>query len=291
MIKEFAVEPEVMATWQHFREIFDDLGVCHGRLVAIYPSDWIDRVRKRALDLSPPVRAAAITERMRQTPNRFIRTVLAFDKGKDWLTNAENHATPGEFDAVVARKNPRGKSRVLVAGEFSRGQPPWAAPTQKELPRTPHDLLRCAKLLLAVSEELVLVDRNFDAVEERFREPFAALVASRGAGKPWRRCELHVAHPTDKAGALDKTVLKSRIHHMRFHLPALVPAGTTLEIFFWIRRPGGKRLHPRFILTEVGGLQPDYGLDEGDSVGDTTIVALMAESVWETARADYCATS
>ena len=26
MIREFAIEPEVMATWQHFRELWDDFG-------------------------------------------------------------------------------------------------------------------------------------------------------------------------------------------------------------------------------------------------------------------------
>lgn len=74
-------------------------------------------------------------------------------------------------------------------------------------------------------------------------------------------------------------------------LAPLIPGRTKLHLFFWRRRLGGKRLHPRFILTELGGLQPDYGLDEGDATGDTTIVSLMAEDIWQTARADYCSTS
>jgi hypothetical protein len=78
---------------------------------------------------------------------------------------------------------------------------------------------------------------------------------------------------------------------MQYHLPALIPSGTKLKAFFWLRKPEGKRLHPRFILTEMGGLQPDYGLDEGDAVGDTTIVSLMSENVWQTARSDYCSGS
>jgi hypothetical protein len=144
-------------------------------------------------------------------------------------------------------------------------------------------------LLLSASEELVLVDPNFDAAEPRFRDPFAALLQIRPAARLWRRCELHVAHPLDK-GQPDKAVLGNRIHHMNYHLPALIPNGTKLKVFFWLRKPGGKRMHPRFILTELGGLQPDYGLDEGDSVKDTTIISLISEEVWQTTWGDYCAT-
>jgi hypothetical protein len=142
-----------------------------------------------------------------------------------------------------------------------------------------------------VSDELVLVDPKFDASEPRFRDPLAKLVQIRPMTRPWRRCELHVAHPLVRGGQPDKAVLGMRLHHMNRHLPALIPTGSILKVFFWLRKLGGKRLHPRFILTELGGLQPDYGLDEGDSAQDTTIISLMSEEVWRTARADYCAAS
>ncbi len=52
MIKEVAVEPEVMATWSHFRELWDDLGVSRGRLVAEYPPNWREEVVRVALKTS-----------------------------------------------------------------------------------------------------------------------------------------------------------------------------------------------------------------------------------------------
>lgn len=194
MIHEFAIEPEVMATWQYFREIFDDLGVCNGRLAAIYPSDWIDRVRKLAQSLSKPVRAAAIAERMRQNPHRFIQSGRVFDKGKDWLRNAESHLDPGGFEAVVARKNPRDMSRVLLAGDFLRSQPPWHVPRQKKVAREAAALAECAALLLASSSEIMLVDPNFDASEPRFKDPLMTFLGMKASGKPWRRCELRSRH-------------------------------------------------------------------------------------------------
>jgi hypothetical protein len=281
MIREFAIEPEVMATWPHFREIFDDLGVCHGRLAAMYPADWIDRVRRLALSLSPPVRAAAIAERMRQYPDRFIRAGRAFDKGKDWLANAESHAVAGGFDGVVARKNPRDKSRVLVAGQFSRSQPPWHVPRQKKVARDAAAFARCAALLLASSEEIMLVEPNLDASEPRFKDPLMTLLGMRASGKPWRRCELHVDRPPND------TALENRKYNAQRQLAEVVPTGTTVRLHFWLRKTGGEKLHPRFLLTELGGIQFDYGLDAGDAPGDTTIVTLMDHDLWQAVRADY----
>lgn len=66
----------------------------------------------------------------------------------------------------------------------------------------------------------------------------------------------------------------------------LIPAGTSLTVFL---RPGlpDKRMHPRFVLTERGGIQFDYGLDEGHGPGDTTHVVLLEHEVFLQRRREY----
>ena len=127
----------------------------------------------------------------------------------------------------------------------------------------------------------MLVDPNFDASEPRFRDPLIAFLSVRPGGKPWRRCELHVYRPQD-----DK-VLENRIYHSNRQLAEVVPTGTTLRLHFWAGKSGGEKLHPRFLLTELGGIQFDYGLDAGGGPTDTTIVTLMDQELWQTVRADY----
>jgi hypothetical protein len=39
-------------------------------------------------------------------------------------------------------------------------------------------------------------------------------------------------------------------------------------------------MHPRFVLTERGGIQFDYGIDEGQGPGDTTHVILLEHDVF-----------
>ena len=287
MIKEIAVEPEVMANWNHFRDIWADCGVSRGRLLVEYPPDWRETVCRRAFEVNS-TKAAGIMVRLKpgpgQTdPKRWIPTNRSYDKGREWLANAERHEPPNAFDVIVARANPRSKSRVVVAGDFPKDQPPWKTGTQSEVPRTAAGLVSCAGCLLRVSTQLVMVDQNFDAREPRFLEPFKAFVCAR---PKWQRCELHVAHPMAN-GRPDKQVLENRIYHMKQQLAPVIPTGCTLRVRFWYRRQDGKRLHPRFVMTEYGGLQYDYGLDEGDSTNDTTIVSLMDADVWQTVRADY----
>jgi hypothetical protein len=144
---------------------------------------------------------------------------------------------------------------------------------------------------LRASNELVLVEPNFNADEPRFRDSFQAFVQCREDGRLWNRLELHVKFPTDRDGKYFPGALANRISGFEHHLAPLIPAGSRLTVYFWQRKPGGKKLHPRFILTELGGLQPDYGLDEGDAEGDTTIVSLMDEAIWQKVRGDFCETS
>jgi hypothetical protein len=285
MIREFAVEPEVMANWTHFRELWEDFGVSCGRLISEYPHDWRDQVCRKAYELSS-TKAASIAARLKPGPGqsfakKWIPTSRAYDRGKDWLNNAEGQKPENQFVGIVARKNPRAKSRVLVAGEFLKDQPPWKAERQRKVVRTPHELAKCVHLLLEASDEILLIDPNFDSTEPRFKDPLLAFLHRRPNKRAWRRCELHTDRP--KGG----DVLENRKSHVRRNLPDVVPAGTTLRVHFWDRNPDGEKLHPRFLVTELGGVQFDYGLDSGDAPNDKTIVTLLDHELWQTVRADY----
>jgi hypothetical protein len=280
VIREFAVEPEVMATWQHFRELWEDFGAGKGRLAALYPSDWTSRVSKLAQTLSPPVRAASVAAKLQHHPHKFVAANRPFDKGKDWLRNAEEQKPGNEFSGIIARKNPRDLSRVLVAGEFPKDQPPYASVMQGKVPRTAEAIAACARLLLVRAEELILVDRNFDPSKPQFCDPLLKLLSPAGRLTAWRRCELHTA-------AADLVSSQpNRAHNFAHYLKRALPNGSLITVHFWQRRPGGEKLHARYLLTELGGLQFDYGLDTGEP-GETTVVTLLDHSLWVQLREDY----
>lgn len=281
MIKEFAVEPEVMATWAHFQSLFEDFGVGRGRLISRYPKNWAQEVERLAHQISPPVRASAIAAKVFAHKQKFIPARRDYDSNKSWLVNAEKQMTVRPFHAVIAQQNPRGHRAVRVAEEFDKGDAPYHVETQQSVPRTAEALAQCAKLLLSVCEELQLVDPHFDPAEPRFAKTLQAMLSIRSsAPQRLKVLEIH----TEKKWTFNR---QNREDHLCRAFQNVIPSGTTLRVHFWQQRPGGEKLHPRFLLTEMGGLQYDYGLDEGDSQHEPTVVTLMDHGLWQKVRADY----
>jgi hypothetical protein len=58
-------------------------------------------------------------------------------------------------------------------------------------------------------------------------------------------------------------------------------------VLLWPGLPDKEKLHPRFVLTERGGMHIDYGLDEGQSSNETTLVSLLEHRVFADLRQNY----
>ena len=164
MIKEFAVEPSVMADWNHFRVLWEDFGVAKGRLISRYPKTWNRDVYELAQKLNEkPVRAASICETIRQGKNRFIPSRRDYNPNEPWVANATEQMNKKPFHAIVAAANPANHRSVLVAGELDRQDPRYKIDGSNKVPRTAEALAECAALLVKESEEILMVDPNFRA--------------------------------------------------------------------------------------------------------------------------------
>jgi hypothetical protein len=283
MIKEFAIEPKVIATWRHFQLLWNDFGVAKGRLISRFPKTWNRQVYELAQELNSnqPVHALSICERIRQGATKIIPSRREFDPEASWLANATGQMKVRPFHAIVAQDNPTGHSSVLVADELDREHPLYRVETDCKVPRTAEALAQCAALVLSVCEEVQFVDPHFDVFRRRFRETFAEILTRcRAAPQRLRVCEIHTRRPAD----FDQ---KTQAAVFRQHFQKELPAGVMLRVHFWSERAGGEKMHPRFLLTELGGLKFDYGLDEGEGPGDKTWVMLMDQGMWETVRRDY----
>ena len=279
MIHEFAVEPEVMARWSHFRVLWDDFGVSRGRFLVEYPGSWRKSVYELAAKHSAPVRANAICSKLSDPAQRH-RLVGAsgrtFDPAKPWADNAvADHGAAGGFRAVVTQRSAPGPAYVRAADELERDEAPWKVATQDaNCPRQAAEMYIRVAGLVRHSKELVLVDRNFDPTEPRFQRPFEAFV---GGATRWKRLELHTAMPHPYRRDIQES------KYLR-GLELAVPTGVTLTVCFWPGLPNGELMHPRFVLTERGGVHFDYGLDEGPG---TTLVSLLEHEVFMKLREDY----
>jgi hypothetical protein len=87
---------------------------------------------------------------------------------------------------------------------------------------------------------------------------------------PAIRIELHAGHLVDSAP--DWNFFRGECEN---YLPHIVPTGLTLTVRRWKNRVAGERLHNRYVLTDIGGVQFGVGLDEGDP-GTTDDVTRLA---------------
>lgn len=78
--------------------------------------------------------------------------------------------------------------------------------------------------------------------------------------------------------------------HYRRKLADMMPAGLTIKVFFWSQKPGGLEMHPRFLLTDLGGIHYENGLDKGEP-GEQTLVKPLSCETWLKCRAFYYQTS
>ena len=47
MLKEFALEPEALASWESFRYLIEKFGVSKGRVISRFPKQWKRLVYER----------------------------------------------------------------------------------------------------------------------------------------------------------------------------------------------------------------------------------------------------
>ena len=290
MIAVFGVEPEVMAHWQHFQKFYKDFGVEQRRFIARYPKKWKALVCDRARELvrlgqNTEMQAARMVERLAGDGSKFkfCKVPCAdYEPDRDWLTNAVEHQPP--FDAIVAAKSGLTDARVGVAEEVLMDEPPFHRERDLTIPRTAKAIIGTAERLLAAATQIVLVEPHFNPAEPRFVRPFVRLIEmlQEREGVP-QRIELHTAKPLI-------FVPTAQEHNYRHAFEADLPTGWRLDVCFWAETAPEDAQHPRFILTELGGIRIDWGLDEGEP-GSQTIASGVSDKLFADLFARYAATS
>jgi hypothetical protein len=198
---------------------------------------------------------------------------------KTWQQNAEECTAPEPFDGVIALENPRLKNFVLVAGEFDRTGQVFKTRTQKDVDRTPSGLAACAAKLLLTCTELSIIDPFFNPTVNGFDETLLEMldIVKRRA-LPVCSITIHVRQP-------DVFIEHVQKANYEFELAPHLPKTCTLKVAFWPDVTGG--MHPRYLLTELGGIKYDWGFDERREPHHLNEVILLEKERTEEIRARY----
>jgi len=262
MLSEYALEPDLLNSYESCRYFLEKFGISRGRLVSQFPTSWLRTVHELILRERGAGRCSELQHARIETMLANIRSALV-RRGADgyraedtWLLNAENEHVARPFRAVVAHENPRNRDFVLVASDMDETHPLWAVACGIVVPRTPAALAAAAKPLLQISETLVFIDRHFGPENARHRQVFEALLRAGTADRARdpRTITYFTGTPATNDFFLDTC---------RDELPRITPAGMTVRLAKLAERAAGEKFHNRYVLTERGGISLGTGLDSG----------------------------
>lgn len=295
MFEEFAIDPELIAEWEFFKELRDKFGIFEGRFIADFPHKKWKKIAAELLDQcshgANPVRNHATIVEWLRSPGgardlRFARQKRPYHESQSWIKNAEQQSR--SFHAILSEKESEAENAIRMEETTClTEQPLFQVDTQPRVARTDADLVAIAKPILRPSKQIKWIDRFLATLNERQELVFKTqavveyLCWLRIEGHVPELLELHLEKPgngVSGGGACEELASGLRQRLVHYVSPAMI-----VSIRWW-SPSRTENIHPRFLLTDVGGLHFDHGTDPGRG---TTIVTLMGKKRWEDEWARY----
>lgn len=275
MFKEIAVDPAaVAASFLQFNHIIDRFGVPEGRLIAAFPSKWKRLVYEAAsAQLKGHLDLKRIEERLHKLPPAILLSRERPGQGcaENWIGAAIDEHRRLPFDAVVTAGEV-GEPGFLQPADVSVEHPSFAANRQWHVKRDARSMADCCGPLWSSSDHIKLVDRNFDAGSRRFKRPFLEFMRR---VKPGTTVDIFRG---------DEIGNEHYVTGVQRALQESVPKGIVLRLFL----RSHAEMHQRFVLSRVGGVSFDIGLDD-DATGDRPedVVTILQDNIWKEAWSSY----
>jgi len=278
MIYEFAVDPACLSDWQTFRYLIEKFGVSQGRLISAFPRKWLKLVYASCGEFTFRQKQILQSELSRVKKYGLCDSSRIYDGELGWLENALIQHGIKPFHAIISTEDDE-KNQVVAAAEMTEANPLWGTQRTMIVPRKAEDMAASVNTLLLASKHIILIDPHFGPENARHRRPFQAFlqVAAQNRSNGMPTVEVHAQIKSTEEFFRDEC---------RTKLVNLIPTGLTVRFVRWVARDGGQPLHNRYILTDLGGVSFQHGLDDGRP-GETDDVALLDRDSYEQRWAEY----
>jgi hypothetical protein len=277
MLYEFALDPSILRSFDKVRYYIENFGVYRARLISRFPRKW-KRMVYEACASCGDIEKTKIEVSLINADAKFINSNRSYDRNLLWLDNAEKQNAVKPFHAIISSSNPRNIISVLIDDELTERNALWNVPREKVVPRTAADLTRSVQQLLQISSEILFIDPYFDPYAPRYRKPLMHFASAMSSNNRIRRIEYHLKYE------LDCDAFQTGC---RENMPQVLPVGFAIKFIRWRQIEGGETLHPRYVLTDKGGVRIEHGLDEGLD-GEFTDISLLDWPLYQQRWRDYC---
>jgi len=271
--QEYAIEPSLFEDYQQGRYIIRGFGVGEGRLIAGFPRKW-QRAIRRQMSGYTDMQRKALTERLIALNNVIVARSHPYDGDRDWREQAFECHKANPFHALLLNGTYADAAAIDATMDVDN-EALWEANRRISVPRQAEDLGNTLAFLLAECRDLIIADHVFNpggGTNDKWLNPIWSLSCRCAQNESLRSITVH---------CLDKD--RDPWPEGRFvdvcgnRLPEFLPADVVLRACLWRQREGGLQFHERLIVTDIGGVVVDPGIDEGKA-GETYDLRLLSDT-------------
>ncbi|EMS79058.1 hypothetical protein [Desulfotignum phosphitoxidans] len=287
MIYEYAIEPDLAVNWGRdrgeYRYYYEKFGIGTPRMMAEFPKlkNWRKLFKQAAAGADETNELPLIEEMFKLLKAKLIyREGVAYDGTCSWLENAEAENKRQAFQAILARTNPGQRANVLTPGSID-DSPFWQVKTQNYCPRQAIDMAELVAAMLVNCSEIHFIDPYFGPEIVRFRRPLEAFIQVLSTRRICRPAIQKITiHTSEKAPIFTfRQTCEEKIK-------SKIPQGLCVTFYRWKQRQDSEKLHNRYILTDIGGIKVDPGMDDGKA-GENFEVILLERTLYEKQWKDF----
>ena len=272
--KEYAIEPSLFSNYNLGSEILGGIGIEHGRIVGAVPKKWARRVLEFVRAKNRGGDQLRLVERLNCLKAAIVPREYDYDGLRPWIDQVLECHAQDPFDGILAGGR-HARPEVTDANPGLVGEACWDCERRLEVPRIALSLAEGLAPVLGRAKDVIVVDAYFNPsvalAKSKWLRPIEAIASKlRGDGQ-LARFEVHALssrHDPWQGGLFSQ--------HCRNNLAAALPGGISIDAMLWKERVGGPQFHERLIVTDLGGVVVDPGIDDGDA-GETYVLRLLGK--------------
>ena len=280
---EFGIDPAAVNNWDRFRLLVDSsCGLTTGRLLSRFPRRWQKLVLEACNDCKEIEKKRIVERLIKVKEKMFPGSGRTYDSELTWIANALREHENVPFYCIVTTELSGTHDSCLIADDIHAEQKPWEVEQVVIIERTLTKYVETAQVLLELSREVVFIDPHYAPEAKRFKTIDAFFRAALH-GKALTSFTVNLKYKEEISFSFFRDRIMDKIR--RWDIPSDLP----VRFIRWIEKEGKPDLHPRYLLTELGGISYDHGLDFGTGykAGTNCDVSLLPKSLLEQRRRDY----
>lgn len=274
MIKEYALEPTVLASWDRFRFFTSQFGCHQGRMISRFPSKWkkfvFEACSKNIMITEGQLKRIELNLFAIESDfdKKFVKNSRDYDSHIEWIKNALLSHKQKPFHAIISDEKYKG---TYCADEIDDLTDIWKVDTNLPIRRKPQDLVECFKPFFNLTHDIIFVEPHFDPGTPKWYKAFQYYLSKMFEdGKRYRKIEIHTSAKIESEHFAN--AFKSKFEKV-------IIDGYEITVFMWDRIDDNENFHPRYLLSEIGGIRIDYGFDEGGE-NETTDIQTLGDNIY-----------